>query len=175
MRRCKGKAAELRQAQPNSFGWESAVGPEAGCLEGFQGNSVTGDRVLDSAEPLKRRRNGSERGQGRLLQAGGWHLCNRRRELDIRELPQVGVYYSARALANEVPSPVSGYECGEEARSGAGATAQIGQFVRPSLPEGQTVRGQRAFIATRLFGRANQSAEFHERLVELRAGWRSAR
>ena len=73
-------------------------------------------------------------------------------------------------MADEEEAAALRNERNEPARRGADAPAEAGQLMNAALPKCDTVFHDRTDAAPGLSWRADERAEFHERLVELGTG-----
>lgn len=84
----------------------------------------------------------------------------------VGEFPKVRIDDTRRTLVDEKPPAAFGDE-GDESAGSCGDTISRGwQFPDGTPPKGKAARRDRTAVALRLFGRANDRAEFHEGLVE---------
>src|ERR1700690_3845772 len=91
-------------------------------------------------------------------------------QFQVGEFPEVRVQDAGRSLAHEEETAFLGDKSNESARRGENAPAGAGQLMNTALPLGGAVFRYRADAAFGLARRADESAEFHERLVELGTG-----
>src|SRR5882762_2855329 len=82
----------------------------------------------------------------------------------------MGVHHARGSLADEAAAIALGDERDETPGGGANPGSEIGQHLNLALPEGGAVGSQRTDDTTGLAWRADERAEFHQRLVKLRAG-----
>ena len=77
------------------------------------------------------------------------------------------VHHAGGSLADEEETAFLGDEGNEAARRGADAPAEAGEFMNPALAISDAVFRDRTDAAPGLSWRADERAEFHQRLVEL--------
>ena len=90
----------------------------------------------------------------------------------IRKFPEMSVHNSGGPLPDKKTSLPLDSKRNKSARGGCSALAEIGQFLNTVFTEGDTEPFYRTNPALRIIWCANQSAQFHERLVEVGASRR---
>lgn len=119
--------------------------------------------MFERAKRFESRRAGAENGFEGVLGIGVV-------EFGVREFPQVRVNDPGGPLPDKEFPIAFNDESNEATRGGGDTPAGVGQFSRTIFPESDAKFFYRANRALRLAWRANQSAKFHEGLVEERTG-----
>lgn len=88
-------------------------------------------------------------------------------QFQVGEFPEMRVHHAGGSLADEEEAAFLGDEGNKAARRGADAPAEAGQFVDVVLLVCDAMFRDRTDPASGLPWRADERAEFHERLVEL--------
>lgn len=134
-------------------------------FESVQGNPVARNRVLDGAERANVAREETEASSG-----GGFEGRLIPIQFNVWKFPKVRVDDSSGSLTDEHTTIVPCHERGEPSFGRAGASAEIGKLGGLAGFECHAKARDGTFSALGLARRADQRAEFHEGLVELRAG-----
>ena len=89
------------------------------------------------------------------------------RQFQVGEFPQMGVHHAGGSLANEEEAAPLRNERNEPAPCSGDAPAEAGQLTNTALSASDAVFRDGTNAAPGLSGRADERAQFHQRLVEL--------
>src|SRR5271154_2331644 len=134
-------------------------------MKRFEHHPITRDGMVDGAKRLKFPRLKSESRIKNILRALFLAIG-----FKIRELPQMCVHNSKRTLLNEKFSIALNDEGNKMSRGRRFALAKIRQFFCEALLQRDAEFFHRTNQTLRIARRANERAEFHQRLVEKGTG-----
>jgi hypothetical protein len=132
-------------------------------VKDVESDAVAGDCVFDGAGWFERDGVKAEGGFGDF---GGVGFAV---DFDVWEFPQVRVDDAGGSLANEKARVLVDDKGEETPRSGGRAAGAVREQMDDPFAAGDATGADRTVGAARVFGSANERAEFHERLVEVRA------
>ena len=160
----EGEFLQVAQAQP-TVAVALPGNKRAGRQVGFEGNSITGDGMLHRGQWLERSGPGVEQGAG-----DGFEIVGAAFHFGIGEFPQMRVEDPDWSLAHEPFAIALRDEGHESSESNGSAPGNVRKRLDAVGGASNTVAADRALFATRVSRRANQRAEFHERLVQCGTG-----
>ena len=132
--------------------------------ENRQRDPVTRDRVPDLLERFDGGRARAQQISRQLSQ-----FARPPADFDVGKFPKPGVDHTGRALADQKVAVPGHNEGGKMAGCRGDSFSQIRQPVRPPLAKGDAVSAHRANTTLRLARKADNCAQFHQRLIQVRA------